>query len=202
MAECDSPKICERAMENEEAALVSGLREASPEAHAALYRRFAAAIFQFAGARLAGDSALAEEIVVLTFVDGARNIARFNARKSSLSAWLYGIARRHIHNEIRNRLRLKSVPSAKQVSLEVVAETCAAQDLSTSVSARLDAQRQFAILAAHLTELEMEALILQHIDQLSLKEIGQTLGRSERAVHSLLHRARQKARERLSQNEA
>jgi len=36
------------------------------------------------------------------------------------------------------------------------------------------------------------------VDDLSVKEIGRILGRSEGAVESLLYRARHKARERLA----
>jgi len=35
------------------------------------------------------------------------------------------------------------------------------------------------------------------VEELSAREVGQVIRRSERAVHSILHRARKKARERL-----
>lgn len=181
--------------------LLKGLREQSPEACTALYRRFAPAIHRFALVRLAGDDLTAEEIVVQTFVDAVRNIRRFNHRKSSLNAWLHGIARRHIISAVRKQRRLKSVPARAEIPMETAAQIADMGDLASSASARLDAQRQFAALAQALSEVEMEALVLQSVDELSLKEIAGILGRSERAVHSLLHRARQKARERLAQDE-
>jgi DNA-directed RNA polymerase specialized sigma24 family protein len=46
----------------------------------------------------------------------------------------------------------------------------------------------------------MEVLVLQCVDELSVKDISHVVRRSERAVHSLLYRARQKARERLVQD--
>jgi len=39
--------------------------------------------------------------------------------------------------------------------------------------------------------------VLSCVEKLSAREIGQVIGRSERAVHSILHRARTKAREGL-----
>ncbi len=48
-----------------------------------------------------------------------------------------------------------------------------------------------------LSEAEMEALTLHYAHDFSEREISRIVGRSERAVHSLLHRAKQKARERL-----
>jgi RNA polymerase sigma-70 factor (ECF subfamily) len=88
-----------------------------------------------------------------------------------------------------------------QVPLEEVSEQADGQDMASHLAARIDAQRKVAALASILSDSEMEVLILQSVDELSLKEIGQVMGRSERAVHSLLCRARQKARERLAQDE-
>jgi RNA polymerase sigma-70 factor (ECF subfamily) len=183
--------------EQGEAALVRGLRDGAAQASAELYDRFAPRIHRFAFSRLPGDPQTAEDIVVQTLVDAVRDINRFNPRKSTLSAWLYGIARRRIQGEVRRQTRLKSVPASAQIPLERVSETSAGGDIASALATRLDAQRQVAALASTLSVLEMEVLTLQSIDELSLKEIGQVIRRSERAVHSLLHRARQKARERL-----
>jgi RNA polymerase sigma-70 factor (ECF subfamily) len=182
-------------------ALVRGLREGSPEACAELCRRFGPRLHRFAAARLAGDGETAEELVIQTFADAARNIRRFNPRKSTLSAWLYGILRRQVHGELRRRRRQKSVPASAQVPLETVANTAASDDTSTALAAQLDARRSVAEIAGVLSDVEFEVLVLNCVDELSAREIGQIVGRSERAIHSLLHRARQKARERLTDNE-
>ncbi|UCC67039.1 MAG: sigma-70 region 4 domain-containing protein, partial [Armatimonadota bacterium] len=48
-----------------------------------------------------------------------------------------------------------------------------------------------------LSDAEMEVLVLHCIEGFSTGEIAGVVGRSPRAVNSLLHRARKKARERL-----
>ncbi len=53
------------------------------------------------------------------------------------------------------------------------------------------------MLSTYVTELEFQVLVLYNLGGLGAAEIGRVIGRSERAVHSLLHRARTKARERL-----
>ena len=199
MAEADAVQPHGRT-EDLEAALVRRLREGAPEAHAALYDRFAPGLHRFAASRLHGDAQLAEDIVVQTFVDAVRNISRFDPRQSTLAAWLYGIARRQVQMERRRQGRLKSVPAAAQVPVDTVSEVADERDLASDLAARLDAQRQVAALSRVLSDLEMEALVLQCVDRFSAREIGQVVGRSERAVHSLLHRARRKARERLAQD--
>jgi RNA polymerase sigma-70 factor (ECF subfamily) len=189
-----------RAGRGTEAALLDGLRAAAPTAGEELYERFAPGLLRFATSLLLGDVESAEDLVVQTFAEAVKGIDRFDPRKSPLSAWLYGIARRRLYDEVRRRRRLKSVPNASEVPLESVSEVADPGDLASDIADRLDAQRQVKALAAALSHVEMEVLILQSIDELSAREIGQIVGRSERAVHSILHRARQKARGRLAQD--
>ncbi len=200
MISCDTPRPGEE-VRTSDSALLEGLRQRTPEACVALYDRFAEGIFRFAALRLPEDTQTAEEVVVQTFADAVRDIGRFNPKQSNLSAWLFGIARRRIQAEIRIRKRLKSVPLAAQIPLEQVAEAASQGDFATGVTERLVAKQKVAVLTEVLTETEMEALTLQSVEELSAREIGRIMGRSERAVHSLLHRARQKARERLAEDE-
>jgi len=196
LGEADLAQPQARSSEEADAALVRGLRERAPEACAQLYNRFAPGIHRFAVTRL-GDVETAEDVVVETMVSAVRDIRRFNPRRSSLAAWLYGIARRRVQIEIRRQRRRKSVPASAQVSTEAVRETSDGRDLAATAAARLDAQRKVAHLRALLSDKEIEVLLLSCVEQLSAREIGQAIGRSERAVHSILHRARKKARERL-----
>ena len=179
-----------------DAALIAGLRERLPEACAELYDRYGPGIHRFAVTRL-GDIQAAEDVVVETMVGVVRDIKRFNPRRSSLSAWVYGIARRRVLLEIRRRKRLKSVPAKAQVSMASVGDVSDGRDLAEGSARRLDARKTVAELRDALSELEFEMLVLSCVEELSAGEIGQVIGRSERAVHSILHRARTKARGRL-----
>jgi RNA polymerase sigma factor (sigma-70 family) len=180
-----------------DAALVKGLRARTPEACADLYDRFAPGIHRFAVARLAGDIGAAEDVVVETMVWVARDIARFNPGNSSLAAWVYGIARRRVLLEIRKRKRLKSVPREAQVSVDVIGDVGDGVDVAEGAAARLDARSKVAALRVSLAEVEFDVLVLSCVEELSAREVGQVIRRSERAVHSILHRAKKKARERL-----
>lgn len=177
--------------------LAQALRQGDERSHAQLWDRFGAPLHGFASSRLRGDRGLADDIVVQTLAAAVQGIGRFNPRRSTLSAWVYGIARRHIQGELRRQRRRKSVPPSAQVPLEEVAEAASEGDTATDVAARLDAQREVAELARILTDIEMEVLGLHYVQEFSEKEIAQIVGRSARAVHSILHRAKQKARERL-----
>jgi RNA polymerase sigma-70 factor (ECF subfamily) len=195
MAEPDLPQARRDVPEAEAAAFVEALRERSPGAYARLYDRFAPGIRRFAAGWVAGDVQLAEDIAIDTLVGVARDIRRFNRRRSTLTAWVYGIARRRIWAELRRGKRMKLVPAAAQVSLEGLGQTADQRDLATETSARLDAQRKVAEVAGRLSQIEMEVLVLSRVDELSAREVGQVVGRSEGAVRVILHRARQRARE-------
>jgi len=180
-----------------ETSLVRGLREGAAEAHAALYERFAAGLHRYAVTRLHGDAQTAEDLVVDALAAAARDIRRFNPKRASFSAWVYGIARRRVLLELRLQARQKSVPRSMQVPLT---EAPGGADAAARAAERLEARRQVEALFGALSEAEMEVLILASVRELSVREIARIVDRSEPAVHSLLHRARQKARERLERD--
>jgi RNA polymerase sigma-70 factor (ECF subfamily) len=176
------------------AALMQGLRAGSSQAWATLYDQLAPGIHRFAVSCLSGDAETAEDVVVETLADAARGIARFDPQRSSLSTWVYGIARRVVQTELRKRARRKSAPAWAQVSFEDLAALSESEDLGARTAARLDAQRRVAELSNLLSDTETELLTLSCTEELPVREIGRVVGRSEQATQMLLHRARQKAR--------
>lgn len=177
--------------------LIRRLRADDPGAYEELCDRFGAALHGFAAQRLAGDRESAEEVMMQTLTDVVRNIGRYDPRRSSLSAWVYGIARRKIQGERRRLLRRKSVPASARTSLETAGEVGSCEDVAEQVAAQLDAQQRVDELGRVLSDGEMEVLLLHFADGFTVKEIGGIVGRSAKAVDSLLHRAVRKAREGL-----
>jgi RNA polymerase sigma-70 factor (ECF subfamily) len=180
------------------AVLLRRLRARSTEAWADLYDQYAPGIHWLAVTLLLGDTETAKDVVVETMADAARRIGRFDPRRSSLSTWLYGLARRCVQIEMRRQRRHKAVPAWARVPLDAIPERGDGGDLAADASARLDAQRKVGELARSLSTMEMELLTLSCLDELSTREIGEVVGRSEQAVNSILYRARRKARERLA----
>jgi RNA polymerase sigma-70 factor (ECF subfamily) len=184
-----------------DAALAQRLERCDPNACAELYDRFALGIHRFAATWLSADVMSADDVVVETMADAVRNIKRFDPRRASLAAWLYGIARRRVQVALRWHMRRKSVPPAARVSMETIAEAPDSTDLAEAVADRLDATRRLGRLLERLSETEREVLVLACVERLSMREVAQVVRRSERAVHSILYRAKRKARERLEHNE-
>ncbi len=119
---------------------------------------------------------------------------------ATFTAWLFGIARRQAQLELRRQRRRKSVPEAVQTPLDSLAEQPAPGDLAEATAARLQAERQVAKLVGYLSDPEMEVLILRCCHEFSIRGIAHVLGRSERAIDSLLDRAKRKARGRLAED--
>jgi RNA polymerase sigma-70 factor (ECF subfamily) len=144
---------------------------------------------------------LAEDLMVQTFAEAMRCIGGYRPQRATFAAWLFGIARRLVRLELRRQARRKSIPASAQVSLEGLPETSSPHDLATSITESVAAKAQLARLRASLSERELEVLVLHHVYEFSVQEIGSVIGRSGRAVESLLHRAKTKARERLTDDD-
>jgi len=177
--------------------LARRLQQGDAAAHTDLYRRFGTPLHRFAASRLAGDQELADDVMVQTLADAVRNIRRFNPRKSDLAAWLHGIARHRIQREQRRQRRSTSVPASAQVSFDAMPDVAVGGDMSSDLAARLEAGEKVSKLAHLLSDVEMEVLVLRCVGEFSIKEIARIVRRSERGAETLLHRAKQKAREGL-----
>lgn len=200
MAESETRALV-RGLEETEDRLVAGLRAGEPWAHSELCRRFGPPVHRFIWNRLSGDHESAEDLMIQTLVDAARNIRRYRAHKAAFAAWVFGIARRQIGLELRRRGRRKAVPEAAQVPLSRLPAESDCPKVADSVAARLEAKRRIAQLRDCLSNAEIEFLKLHHLYGFTVDEIAHIAGRSRRATDSLLHRARQKARERLARDE-
>jgi RNA polymerase sigma factor (sigma-70 family) len=186
----------EKASPEEENALVRGIIAGDSAALSTLWSAYGSRLHGYAASCLGGDEDLADDLTIQAVAAAARSIRGFNPKKGALISWLYGITRRMIRDEIRRQRRRGAFP-LPPVSFDQLADSEAAA-VSPDLTSRLDAQRKVRLLAATLTSDEMEALVLHLVHQFTAREIGGIMGRSGKAIDSLLHRARMKARERLA----
>jgi RNA polymerase sigma-70 factor (ECF subfamily) len=181
--------------------LVRLLQEADQAAFGELWDRFGPQLVAYVATRLDGDRELAEDVTAQSLAAAVRSVGRFDPRKASLSTWLYGIARRLLQGELRKQRRRRSVPASAEVSWEDNAHLVVGADPESDLSSRLEAQRKVQLLASTLSSAEMEVLVLHFVDEFTVKEIAGIVGRSWRAVDSLLYRAKEKARGRLASDD-
>ena len=122
------------------------------------------------------NPSLAEELVQKTVFDAVRGRGSFDSAKGSCEEWIFGIARNNLRLEIRRRATRPSVDG----------------DISTYIDA-IDTEP----LPDELERKERQVLEAKYIEGLSAKVIAGQIGISEKAVHSLLYRARNSLRSEL-----
>jgi RNA polymerase sigma-70 factor (ECF subfamily) len=170
---------------------VSAIREESSELEAAFqseaafrawYDRVLPRVFGYVLGHVQGSRELAEDITQQTFTDAIRGYRRFDRRSDSVT-WLCSIARhkladhwRRLERDERRRLRL--------------IDTGADDGADARQWRSVDQREQVEAALGRLPASQRAALLLAYVDGMTVREIAQTLGRSEKAIESILSRGR------------
>lgn len=156
-----------------------------PRAFEALYRKYVAQVYSFALYELR-DQHAAEDLTAQVFMRALAGLPRFHEQAeppgSSFRIWLFQIARNALSNEWR---RMRRHPD---VSLELALEMPAADDVPAS-AAEHDELREALRAIDRLPSDRRRALVLRFVNEMSTREVGQVLGRSEGATRVLIHRS-------------
>jgi RNA polymerase sigma-70 factor (ECF subfamily) len=150
----------------------------------ALYRDSRDDVFAYA-ATLLRDSAAAEDVTASSFERAYKKRSRFDARRGSPRAWLFGIVRNAALDELRRRKRALTTTLPDPPSEP-------APDEAAELAAERDAVRAaLATLAAR----DREVIALKFHADLSNAEIAEVIGVSVSNAGTLLNRAMNKLRE-------
>jgi RNA polymerase sigma-70 factor (ECF subfamily) len=183
-----SPERARVAEQDDEHALIARVGSGDEQAYRALAQRYLTPILRYS-TRLLGDAVEAEDVVQETFLRLWQQAARYEARGSKPSTWLYRIA----HNLCVDRLRRRR---------EVVSDAADANAGGDRASAPLE-QKELAAALEHalsaLPERQRAAVVLVHHEGMSQGDAAEVLGCGVDAVESLLARGRRSLREQLAQ---
>ena len=138
-------------------------------------------VYQYARRRVACLED-AEDVAAETFSAAMMTLGKI--RGEDPRVWLLGIARRKVADKLRKRSR------RPELSLQHASETPAVNGMPSQVMERNEAALKLRQLVDGLPEDQREALLLQYLEELSIKEIAGVMGKSPEAVNSLLQRAR------------
>ncbi len=159
-----------------------------------LYRKYVAHIFSLALYETR-DPHAAEDITEQVFLSALEALPRFREQgsgsQSTFKVWLYTIARHAIANERRTERR------HPVVAIEAALDLRAPDDPAAAAEARLETQRAWRAVM-DLPEDRRQALLLRLVHELSAREIGLVMDRSEGAVRVLIHRALASVRNQLA----
>lgn len=187
------PKTMERSDEE----LLTAARAGDRNALETLLLRYQPKVYGF-GMRMCRDPEDAKDVLQDTLLAMARTVRDFRGA-SSLSTWLYSIARSFC---IKKRRQGKSV-SGESLSIDAHHQAKALQlaHPGPGPEEHLENRQVEAVLAqaiAGLAPIYREVLVLRDIEGLTAPQVAEVLGITIESVKSRLHRARLAVRESLA----
>jgi len=139
------------------------------------------------------NPSLAEELVQRTVFDAVRGCGSYDPSRGGPEEWIFGIARNNIRLEARKRASRPSTNGDISLYLEAI-------DTKPLPDEVLE-QKETAVLVrsalGRLESKEQTVLRARYIEGLLSRDIARQIGITEKAVHSLLYRARISLRKEL-----
>jgi len=151
------------------------------EAFSLLYKENVKKIYNYIYYRT-GNTHDAEDLTARVFQRALGHITKYQKTNVPFTAWLYRIAHNLVANWHRDNSRRKEVPIEEQVDLK--------QKIDIP-EREIEKRQELEFLLKAIRKLSNERqmlLILKYVEDLSNKEIGDVMGKSEGAIKSLYHR--------------
>ena len=165
--------------------LVRAIQDGDLASLTTLYQRHVYGVWRYVHAHLSRDVEETEDVVSETFLAAIRTIRTFDPQRGTVSGWLLGIARNKLRDHFRRARRaVRCAPAG--------AGTAADADSRGPDGSLIAAETRDAVIRALNTLGDEERLALEwkYIDSLSVREIAERLGRTEKAAEAILYRAR------------
>lgn len=172
---------------DDERALIRRLKRGDTEALREFYESLIDPLYRFVYFQIQEDKGFTEDIVQETFLRAIRSLSGFSPGKGSLQAWLCGIAR----NCIREHWRGLDKQAALVQSLTATQAEPSSGSRGLQGDPPLDTRERVNITLAQMPRAQASALVTKYVAGKSVREIAVGLGKSEKAVESLLSRGRE-----------
>ena len=153
-----------------------------------VYQEYASLVYRFLYS-YTQDVEWSQELMQETFLRAVGSISRYNG-SCKLSVWLCQIAKHVLYQELRKKKRAETVELADYLPDD------SSSDGETRV---LNQENKIELYQAihHLPELEREVILYRITGELSFREIGAILGKSENWSRTVFYRAKQKIKKEL-----
>ncbi len=165
--------------------LIAGIAAGQAEALTRLFRRRQADVYRFA-LHMTGATALADDVTQDVFLIVMRDAARYEPGRSSVTAWLCGIARNCVRQRVDRDTRLESLTSSAddETTLPVI------QPDPIGEISRVEriAMLRRAVLALPIRY--REVVVLCDLEELTYADAADALECAIGTIRSRLHRAR------------
>lgn len=156
----------------------SAVQTKSQQDFISIYRQYVERVYRYVIARV-GDRAEAEDLTSQVFLEAFRTRERLR-EVENLPAWLFTIARNKVVDAYRGHKGERPLQSIEQMPAQL-------EDPLVQVITIEREQDLKAVLAALRPE-QLELLQLRYAGELSYRQIGEVVGKSEAAVKMAIHR--------------
>jgi len=181
----------------DEVEIIKQLRGGNSHAVEALYNAFSDRLYSLVYNRVGRDQQAAEDIVQETFLAAIKSSNKFRGQ-SKLYTWLCSIAYHKISDYYRSQRRQNGNQSPSQnVHVEDMEQL---KGIDPPAPSLIESEESRLITEQAMSSLPLDyqsVLTFKYIEDMSVREIGQIMGRTEKSVEGLLKRARQELREKL-----
>ncbi len=164
------------------------LQEQNPTYFTYLYRRYAGKVFAKCISMLA-DEGLARDATQEIFIKIMLNLSRFT-EQSSFSTWVYSITYNYCIDLIRKKKKMPLL-FTEDVS-RISRDTEESDELPDSVLLEMEQGRLERVLEV-LPPGDRAILMMKYSDDLSIRDIGEVLGKTESAIKMQIMRAKHRA---------
>jgi RNA polymerase sigma-70 factor (ECF subfamily) len=168
-----------------DAELIREVQEGDRASLTALYQRYLGGVWRYFHAHLSKNPETTEDLVSETFLVAIRTLLSYDPQKGTFYGWLLGIARNKLRDHFRSTNRGKACFRSKANEA----------DYADSGNPELDLIRvetQDAVIRTLDSLADEEHLVLEwkYMESLSVHDIAVRLERKEKAIESILYRAR------------
>lgn len=176
---------------DDDRALIRRLKRGDTDALREFYESMFESVYRFVHFQIQEDKEFTQDVVQETFLRGIRSLSGFSPGKGSLQGWLCGIAR----NCIREHRRSLNKQAGLVQSLAAARKKSADGPEDVQADPLFDTKERVNTALAQVPVSQASALIMKYVDGKSVKEIAVSLGKTEKAVESLLSRGREAFRQ-------
>jgi RNA polymerase sigma-70 factor (ECF subfamily) len=174
----------------EEIALVRQLVRMDEKAWEMFCREFSVPLLTSVRVQFGCSREVAEEVVQMSFVRCVKSIKSFDPARGRLLTWLKAVARNEAHTLLPARPHAALEPAADGTLTREIREKLDEAPLPEEILARQETQLLVQEAITELPSRHRQALVLKYVENQRVAEIAGRLGQSEKAIESLLTRAR------------
>jgi RNA polymerase sigma-70 factor (ECF subfamily) len=167
---------------SDEHSLARRLKKGDPAALRELYEETFAPLYRYVFFHAQENHEMTQDVVHDAYLEALRSLPNFSPDKGTLQAWLCGIAR----NRLRSLRRARE--GEKKALHSLAAEGSAQSDLPELE--KPDIHTQINVTLGLLPNAYSDVLVRKYVKNMSVRDIAAGVGQTEKAVESLLSRAR------------